>query len=180
MITCDYDQVKEKVDSLESKLDACEDGEAQYCYNLDNTLACSADHCFKLVEDIRQWSNDVFSGRVIFDPAAEKLWKASLENFYQRGTRLLSNGYAASDEHGCDALNGANKLRIALFEMQQLMHPWITPTLAVGPSARQAYPPDPARLEEGRKKLASLSPLPSDWKPYNKQQATMIQRAAKR
>jgi hypothetical protein len=168
--------VKEKTDSLESKLNECEGEESLYCHNLETTLSCSADHCLKFVEEVLQWSSDVFSGSVIFDPAAEQLWKASLENFYQRGTRLLSNGYAASGEHGCSTMSGANKLRIALFEMQKLMYSWVAPTLAVGPSSRQQYATDPAKIEEGKRKLASLPLLPSDWKPYNKQQDLMIQR----
>jgi hypothetical protein len=180
MVTCDFDEVKEKTNGFEVKLDECESGEALYCYNLDKTLTCSAEQYFKFAEEVRRWANDVFCGTVIFDPAAETLWKASLENFYQRATRLLSNGYAASGEHGCDTLNGANKLKLALFAMNQLLHPWITPKLAVGPSARQQYTTDPAKLEEGQKRLESLAPLPSDWKPYNKQQAIMLQRIAQR
>ncbi len=180
MVTCDFAEVKEKTDRLAAELDKCESGGASYCDNLDRTLTYSAERYFKFAEDVRRWADDVFCGRVIFDAAAETLWKATLENFFQRATRLLSNGNAASGEHGCDTMDGTNKLRIALFQMSQLLHPWITPTSAVGPSARQPYSTDQTKLEEGRKKLASLPPLPPDWKPFNKQQAAMIQRATRR
>lgn len=179
-VTCDYAEVKEKTDKLSAELDECEGGESLYCYNLDKTLTCSADKYFKFAHDVRQWADNVFCGRVIFDPAAETLWKATLENFVQRASRLLSNGLAASGEHGCDMMDGTNKLRLALFAMHQLLHPWITPRLAVGPSSRQPYTTDPVKLEEGRNKLSTLAPLPADWKPYNQQQASMIQRATRR
>jgi len=179
-VTCDYSEVKEMTDKLAAELDECESGEALYCYNLDRSLTCSADKYLRFSQDVRKWAEGVFNGSVVFDQAAEALWQATLADFLQRATRMLSNAYAASGEHGCDTMDGTNKLKLALFQMHQLLHPWITPKLAVGPSARQPYTTDPAKLEEGRKKLASLSPLPPDWKPYNSQQAAMIKRATRR
>ncbi len=139
MTTYDFARVKEYADNLSAALKVCEEGEALYCDNLDNTLRCAADNYLKFANEIRKWARDVFSGRVAFDPAAEQLWKAELVNFFNRANRLLSNGSAAIDEHGCDTLDGANKLRIALWNMAQLLNPWITPSLAVGPSAPAIY-----------------------------------------
>jgi hypothetical protein len=176
MTTYDFEQVKEYANNLSAALKVCEEGEALYCYNLDNTLKCAADNYFKFANEIRKWAADVFFGRVAFDPASEQLWKAELVNFYGRANRLLSNGSAAIDEHGCDTLDGSTKLKIALWNMAQLLNPWITPSLAVGPSARQPYTTDAATIEADKQKLALLPKLPVDWEPYGVQQSRMFQK----
>jgi hypothetical protein len=58
-------------------------------------------------------------------------------------------------------------LHAGLWDLDRLLKGWVTPKLAVGPSAKRWRYPDQAATEEGRRRVASLPPLPADWQPVD-------------
>ncbi len=172
MTTFDFNQVREFAANVNAKLDECENGEGLQCGLIDATLSCCAQQCCKFADGLRQWARDVFSGRVAYDTAAEHLWRAELDKLYDRAVNLL--GVSVQAEASCYVLEGQRDLQSSLWNLSQLRTAWVSPKLSVGPSARQAFPADPASLNAFREKIASLPPLPPDWKPHDPRQAVLI------
>lgn len=167
MTTFDYQQVRKFADGLNAELDQCENGEGIQCFSLDSTLIFCADRCYEFSKELRQWGRGVFSGQVAFDPDAEQLWKAELLRLYTRAAALLATAKQAEDM--CFVLDGQQKLGAALFRLAQFIHPWVTPKLAVAPSARQVLGDD--FVDEVKRQIASLPSLPADWMPVEARQA---------
>jgi hypothetical protein len=109
---------------------------------------------------------------VIFDRAAEQLWKAELLGLQERAIKL--RGIGEMREKTCFSLEGKTRLEAALWGLDRLSRNWVTPKLSVGPAARVTL--NAAIVAEARKKIAELKPLPHDWKPQNQQQETLLNR----
>jgi hypothetical protein len=56
-------------------------------------------------------------------------------------------------------------LRIAVFKLDQFLRGWVTPQLAVSPSARLRHDQTPEKFESSLRRLESLPPLPENWEP---------------
>ncbi|MDP9175172.1 MAG: hypothetical protein M3O30_15095 [Planctomycetota bacterium] len=173
MTTFDYNQVKSFTSQLNQKLDQCENGEGMMCESVDIKLKFCAERCMDFYREIQKWAQDVFSGRVAFDPAAEQLWIAELLQLETRSIRLLNQG--KQSEAVCFILEGCGALQSALWNLYQLMTPWVTPKLAVGPSSRQEIFSDAALAHSAIERINQLPALSADWKPYNQQQVAAIQ-----
>jgi hypothetical protein len=50
----------------------------------------------------------------------------------------------------------------AVRDLDRLLRPWVTPRLAVGPSARQGLKLDAGAAEEVRRRIAALPARPAD------------------
>jgi hypothetical protein len=150
-------QVTDYAAEVNAEFDRCEE-EGMLCSNLDNSLSCCADLCCKFATEVKRWARDVFHGRVAFDATTEQFWKAELMRIYQRAHALWSEGRL--HEESCFVLDGLKKLQSSLWTLKQLINDWVTPQLAVAPSARQQLPAH--LVEQARQRIASLPPLPAD------------------
>jgi len=161
MTTFGFQQVRDYAAGVNAELDRCDNGEGGFCDMMDQALELYASRCCTFTNDVRRWARDVFAGRVAFDPGAEQLWKAELVQLYERATKVASMG--GEIEEPCFQLSGLNKLRAALWGMNQLITGWVTPRLSVAPAARQGFPADLA--DEARRRIATLPPLPAAGPP---------------
>jgi hypothetical protein len=129
------------------------------CETLDRHLECCATICFEVVVALRLWAHGVFSGEVIFDPAAEIKWRTEITQIHSRATKIWQLGRKA--EVPCWDLPGQNKLGSALWELQWLLKNWVTPKQSVGPTARVKIKLSDDQKLAIREQLRSLAPLES-------------------
>jgi hypothetical protein len=167
MTTFDVAEVRDFAADLGARMDRCDNGEGMQCANLDGALRHYALLCHEFSENVRRWGREVFAGRVAFDPEVEPVWRTEAVRLYARAMALCAAGQQAGTEGMCYVLDGQAALGAALWELYPLAYRWVTPELAVGPSARQGLPLEPAAAEEVRRRIASLPPLPADWQPDN-------------
>ena len=136
---------------LRARLEECEkeDAGGVKCHDIEDRLICCSEQCREFSKKVREWGEDVFCGRVEFDDSANRRFEAELRIFLQKALLLLSE---ADQYHGpCDGFPTLYELQDAISEMNELLHPWVTPELAVSPSARQQFSEDPAEIEAARK-----------------------------
>lgn len=134
MKTFDYEQVNAILSPLKAKFIDCAHGEGDKCELIDRQLECCAAICGDVANALRAWALGVFSGEVVFDPAAESLWRSEVNQIYVNAIRVWQLGRKA--EVPCWELAGQNKLASALWELNWLLEKWVTPKLSIGPSAR--------------------------------------------
>lgn len=163
MTTFDLAEVTKFTFDLRARIDECENGEGMECANLESTLRNCAKWCDEVRIAIREWGKGVFAGRVAFDAEVEQMFIAEGRNVYQHARDVLSLGKASEDE--CYVLSGPAFLQAALWRLDQLLRNWVTPTPAIGPSARLGLPLSGAAAEEARQRVAALQPLPAEWQP---------------
>ncbi len=171
MQTFDLVEVRGFVADLDARMGRCQNGEGMECATIDAALRHHAVLCCEFIAGVRQWGREVFAGRVAFDPEVEKAWRTEGSRLYSRALDMHTHGKEA--EVPCYTLEGQNVLLPALWELYRLLKGWVTPKLAVGPSARQGLTLDPQAAEEIRLKVALLPPLPADWQPDDPQQRSM-------
>jgi hypothetical protein len=163
MTTFDLAEVRNFAADLDARMDRCDNGEGMVCSTLDATLRHYAALCCEFREHVRGWGRAVFAGRVAFDPSVEQVWHDGCSHLARRAFDVLMLGEKA--EVPCGELDGKVALAYALLELYRLLDGWVTPQLAVGPSARRGLNLPPAAAEEVRRRLESLPPLPADWEP---------------
>ena len=93
-------------------------------------------------------------------------------DLFSRAMQLWEIGRSA--EVPCWDLSGQSRLEAALWNLHQLRDGWVTPKLAVGPSARQGYPGSAAEQKALRQKIAALPPLPANWTPDDQRQSLLF------
>src|SRR5207248_2068148 len=82
MKTYDEKQVEAVLSPLRAEFNDCAHGEGNECETLDKHLDCCATICFKVADALTQWAKEVFSGEVVFDPAAERAWRFRVNEIY--------------------------------------------------------------------------------------------------
>lgn len=174
MTTFDLAELRGFAADLDARMNRCDNGEGMECASLDDALRHYASLCCEYRERVRQWGRAVFTGRVAFDPDVESLWLDEGLKLYSRAVGLLAYGQSA--EVPCYILDGQAVLRSALWELSQILSHWVTPKLAVGPSARQGLAATPTTAEEIRRRIAALPPLPADWQPADPVQQAQLKR----
>lgn len=163
MTTFELNDVRAFADELDADIARCESGEGLECTSLEMVLEYYAGLCCKYVDAVRAWGRAVFAGRVAFDNEAERILRAEGQRLYSQAAEMTA--YSRQAERECYELEGCRRLEAALWHMQGLLENWVTPKLAVGPTARQGLPLGPAEAEEARRRIAALPPLPADWEP---------------
>jgi hypothetical protein len=158
MKTFDYEQVNATLSPLKAKLQDCAHGEGNQCEMLDSHLNCCAEICFKVHGALVEWAQDVFAGRVVFDPEAERLWRAEVGQIYAQAKRVWKFGRKA--EAPCWDLPGQSKLETALWHLNYLLENWVTPKLSVAPSPRVTPQLDATAVNSMRQQLAELPAFP--------------------
>jgi hypothetical protein len=168
MTTFDLAEVRGFAADLDAQMDRCDNGEGMECATLDAALSRYADLCCGFRDAVRQWGRAVFAGRVAFDPEVERAWQDEAVRLYYRARGMLQQ--AQESEGQCYTLEGRTFLQAALWNLYRLLTGWVTPKLAVGPSARRESAPNSVAIDEVRRRVASLPPLPSSWQPDHQSQ----------
>jgi hypothetical protein len=163
MTTFDLAEVQVFAAGLTAGMDRCDHGEGRECATIDASLYRYAELCCDFIETVRAWGREVFSGRVAFDPAVERVFKDEGHALYSRALDISKYGQKA--EEACHVLEGRTVLRAALGELHRRLNAWVTPRRAVGPLARREHALDPAASEEAIRRIASLPSLPESWQP---------------
>lgn len=163
MKTFDYEQVGAVIAPLKARFEDCTHGEGNACATLDSHLQCCASICFEVVQAVKKWARAVFSGEVIFDPAAESRWRSELAQLHSQAIRVWQVSRKA--EVPCYELPGQSELASVLWEMQWLLDNWISPKLSVGPMARSKVKLSDEQKAGVREQLSALPPLE---RPVNK------------
>lgn len=161
MKTFDYEQVQAVLSPIKAKFRECTHPEGTECETLDKHLECCAEICLEVHLAVVVWAQDVFAGRVVFDPEAERLWKTELAHIYSRACGDWRIGRRA--EVPCWELPGQSKLETALWNLSYLLQNWVTPRPSVAPSPRALLTIDEVSRAAMRERLASLpAPTPPD------------------
>ncbi len=163
MTTCDLAEVCDVTADIRARMNLYENGEGSECAVSDADLRRYADLCREFRDQVEQWGDAVFSGRVEFDPEAERVWKEEGWRLHSRASEMWNRGRMV--EAPRRTLERQDALGAALEDLSELLNGWLTPKLSVGPAAKRWRYPDQAATEEGRRRVASLPPLPSDWQP---------------
>jgi hypothetical protein len=178
MVTFDLAEVRDYATDLDARMNRCDNGEGMECANLDDALRHYAALCCEFRERVRQWGRAVFAGRVGFDPEVERVWRQEGMRLYSRSVEMLA--YGQESEVSCYSLDGPAVLQSALWDLSQLLNTWVSPKLAVGPSARQGLTLTPVDSEEVRRRVDELPPLPVEWQPTDPRQRKQFERLRQR
>jgi len=174
MTTFDLAEVRGFAEELDAKMDRCDNNEGMECATLDAALLRYAELCCSFCDAVRQWARAVFAGRVPYDREVERAWQTEGLRLYRRASQMW--GHGRKSEGQCYILEGRICLQAALWEMYRLLTGWVSPKLAVGPSARQASALNSLDAEEVRQRVASLAPLPANWQPDYPSQCALYQK----
>lgn len=174
MMTFDLAEVRGFVADLDTRMTRCQNGEGMECATLDAALRHHAALCREFSDEVRRWGREVFAGRVAFDPEVERVWLTEGRRLYARVMDMYA--HAPRAETSCQILEGQAILAPVLLGLDRLIKGWVTPRLAVGPSARRRLTLEPSVAEEAHRRIESLPPLPADWKPDDPRQRAMYQR----
>jgi hypothetical protein len=177
MTTFDLDEVRAFAASIDDQMNRCDNNEGMECATLDAALTRYAELCCKFRDEVRRWGRAVFAGSVQFDPKVEGAWLDEGLRLYKRAMATWAN--AQTSEGPCYILEGRVVLQAALWDMYRLLTGWVTPRLAVGPSARRACMPNSAATDEAKQRVSSLPPLPVRWQPDDLSQRTRYRRPRK-
>lgn len=159
---------------FEARLNRCEVGAEEACRSLDGRI----DRYVTLSRDLRgyinNWAGQIMAGRIEFDAAHEAALKAEVRRVVQAAKPVALDGWAK-----CSAcapftdLPGLPALLRHLEDFEGLLRNWVSPRLAVGPAARVVIPE--AAAQQMRERLASLPPLPADWRPADPAQRAQFE-----
>ena len=174
MTTFDLAGVRSFTASLTTQLDLCDNGEGTECATIDAVFRHYAATCCNYVEEVKRWCQEVFAGRVALDPDVDRLLRSEGSGLYLRALEVAAYGRKA--EETCYACDEHGMLNSALWSLYRILYPWVTPRLAVGPSARLGLPLSGDQAEEARRRLAALAPLSADWTPDDPRQRRRFER----
>jgi hypothetical protein len=177
MTTFAFPEIRAFAAKLEARMNSCDNGEGMECATIDGSLRQYASLCCDYIDTVRRWGQSVFAGRIAFDPDVEK-------SLIEEGCRLNARAMAMlafgqRNEVHCHELSH-EPLQAALWELNNLLKGWVSPKLAVGPSARQGIDLSPSQVEEARRRVQSLPPLPSDWQPTDAWQQMQLKKLKRR
>lgn len=165
MTTFDLAEVRGFAADLDARMDRCDNGEGMACARWEDALKHYAALCCEFRLRVREWGRAVFVGRVPLDPEVDRVLREEGRRLYARASEMAVRGQQAEAEVPCFILDERGALRAALWDLHRLLSPWVTPGLAVGPSARHEPVTDPAEIARARERLDALPPLPADWQP---------------
>jgi len=177
MTTFDLAEVRGFAADLDAQMDRCDSGDGMECATLDAALLRYADLCRRFRDAVRQWGRAVFAGRVPYDPEVERAWLDVAVPLFKRATGMWQHGQESEGQ--CYILEGRIFLQAALWDLYRLLTGWVTPKLAVGPSARQGSIPNSLATDRVRRRVASLPPLPANWQPDHLSQRAVYRKPRK-
>jgi hypothetical protein len=163
MTTFDLAEVRGFTADIHARMDRRVNGEGSDCTALDADLRRYTELCREFYDQVQHWEDAVFSGRVVFDPDAERVWQEGGWRLHSQATEILNRGQETKAV--CYDLECKRELQDAIEDLYEMLDGWLTPKLSVGPAARRWRYPDQAASDEARRRVASLPALPSDWQP---------------
>ena len=172
MTLFDLSEIRSFTADLSNRMDRCDNGEGMDCEIVDDSMRHYASLCREFRENIRSWGQEVFAGRVAFDAEVQKAFQTTGKNLYSRALETFEFGRQAQTP--CYEILG-----FALRDMSILMSGWVTPALAVGPSARQGLVLEPDAAAEAMRRIESLPPYPADWQPADLRQQMQYKKRTK-
>ncbi len=164
MTTFDLAEVRDFAADLDAGLARHATSESMGGPGLDNVLRDYAELCRDCCDQIKRWGDAVYSGRTAFEAESERVLKEGGERLYSRA-REIDQAASQSATIASRPSEAHLALHTALVELDRLLRGWVTPSLAVGPSAKRWRYPEQAATEEEIQRVASLPPLPADWQP---------------
>ena len=174
MTTFNLDGVRNFTASLKTRMERCDNDEGSECTNADDMLRHYAALCGEYSTNLREWGRAIFAGHAPTDPEAERIWQEDGEKLYTRAVQALADGRKTKLEF--PILDGHDALQSALWELDRLIHPWVSPKLAVGPGDRNRLTLSREELEKVRQRIASLPPMPANWEPSDPHQRARFRR----
>ena len=129
------------------------DIDARMDRTLDDTLGHYAELCHEFRDGLRRWGRAVFSGRLEFNPDVERVWLKDGRRLCSRAKDVYASGLRSAGLR--EPLEKLAVLETALGDLDRLLTGWVTPRLAVGPSARRRILLDQAATEEELQRVAS-------------------------
>jgi len=174
MTTFDLVQIQEFVAHLDSRMGPGLNGASESHAALATALRDHAELCHEFIEKVLEWRRAIFSGRIDFDPAVESVVRAE-------GTRLSARAEELQDlvaeaKAANVRLEGSDTFQTNVDRMNRLFNPWLRPQLAVGPGPRHWRHVTPEMIEEARRRIEALPPLPADWLPDDPEQRARFQK----
>lgn len=167
MTTFDLAEVRNFTADISTRMNGCEIDEGTQCATLDAILRRHAEVCREFCDQVRQWRDAVFAGRVEFDPEVERVWREEGARVHSQAMWAWECGRGA--EGRCYDLEGQDVLRDAMGDLDRLLGRWVSPRLAVGPAGRLGLIPGYQPTEEGRQRVASLPPFPAGCEPDDRE-----------
>jgi hypothetical protein len=177
MTTFDLTDVHQFTADIGIRIERCFNGERTGCAALDDALKSDAILCREFVDGVRQWKDAVFCGRAEFDPEVEAVLKDEGRRLHARALDRYLHGRQSAAS--CDPLENLDAVAAALRELERLLAVWVTPKLAVGPSARRRFLPGQTASEEEIQQIGSLPPLPANWEPVDPGQRAIFEKLRK-
>jgi hypothetical protein len=172
MATLDLAAVSRFTADLNERQRRCDNGEGMECSTLENSINHYVQLCEELQNGVVRWAHAVFSGEVPLDPAVETLLVQETRILIGHAKRVAERG--RTFEGPCFVIEGLDRLYRRIQFLEGLLSHWVTPQLAVGPASRTTLPEETQRQITER--LAKLQPLPSDWRPADREQAAFFRK----
>jgi hypothetical protein len=163
MTTFELDEVRAFVASLRERMERCANGEGMECATFETALTHYARLCCEYNEAVRQWGRAIFSGTAAYNEEAEAALHDEGIGLLLYTSELLGRSRALRIQ--CFILDGHERLESALSDLTRLLENWVTPSLAVGPMARNGLAIDSKAAEEFRRRVAALAPLSAGQEP---------------
>ena len=167
MTTFDLVEIRDFVAGIDSRMGPPLNGTRDDPAALAAARRNHAAICREFVATVREWRRLIFSGRIELDPAVEALVRAEAAQLAARADDLHPPG--PSPEAPGPPPDDLGEFLAAVEPVRQMVRSWSTPRLAVGPGPRSWMHQTPEMIEEGRRRLATLPPLPADW-PFTDEQ----------
>jgi hypothetical protein len=170
--TLDLAAVRRFTDDLNEQVRRCENGEGTICSDRDASIHHYVRLCANLHDYIGQWAHAVFSGRLEFDPEVDSLLNAEARRLLRRAKRVAARGRVMDGE--CFELKALDALHYHIVHFDYLLENWVKPRIAVSPGPRTQLSQPAA--EEIAQRIASLPPMPKDWRPSDPDQLVFFQK----
>lgn len=166
MTTFDLSEVRDFAADRDARLARHASAESMGGPGLDDIVRDDAELCRDYCDPIKRWGDAVYGGRTKFEVEAERMLKDGGERLYARAHEIVEAASQSATITSCPS-EAHLALPTALAELDRLLRGWVTPSLAVGPSAKRWRYPEQSATEEEIQHVASLPPLPANWQPVD-------------
>ncbi len=167
MTTFDLVEVQNFVADLDARMNHGQNGEGSVRVALDAIFRDHASLCHEFTEQVRSWRLAVFSGRTEFNHEVESVLLAEGTRLAVRSEDLRAREREVGLAEPISEVHG--EFQAAVDRMNQLMDRWVRPRLSVGPGPRHWQHVTPQMIEEARRRVEALPPLPANW-PFTEEQ----------
>ncbi len=117
----------------------CDSGEGMIFSNLDETIAFHVRVCERLQNFVRNWANEVFTGRISFSPESEAALKNEIQEVLTQARKVAQR--AIELKGVCYQFEHLNLLCKYVLFFESQVENWISPKLSVSPAPRVTLSP---------------------------------------